>query len=107
MSFIEKSREAILLWDTMFPLDREYREKHNISLWSKKHLQICQIDIYHAYLEDKMYDEYLKQGMEDHKNEQEYKKGKIIKERSLPPEESEAIFQKLRSNMFQSIKVED
>ena len=56
MTINENNKNFLLEWNYKFPLDKWFRKKYNIPLFSKKHLEISQIDIALEYLEDKLYE---------------------------------------------------
>lgn len=51
----EKIKKFIIKWNTNFPIDRWWREKHKVSFNSPVHREVSFLSQYIEYLEDKMY----------------------------------------------------
>ena len=54
----ESIKKQILEWDNKFPVDKWWRDKHNIAFNSKAHQEISFLDQLFEYYEDKMYEEH-------------------------------------------------
>lgn len=48
----------IIYWQNKFPIDRWWREKHNIAFGSKAHRESCFIDQLFEYEEDVLFNEF-------------------------------------------------
>jgi hypothetical protein len=98
-------RKFILEFDSVFPLDREYRKKYEIPFGSEQHLNTCQIDIYMEYIEDKIYDEFFEEAKIKYQEEKDFKEGKIIKEKKPTKEEDDALWNKLKEIDFSNVNM--
>lgn len=78
----------IIEWNRTFPLDRWWREKHSIPLFSQKHLEMCQLDIVYEYIEDVLVQRGDKQREKQKEAEQNYKKGEWLKVEQLTDTDS-------------------
>ena len=78
MSHLNDLRKQIIEWNNMYPLDRAYRKRYNIGFGSPEHRQLCQIDIFMEFEEDKLYAEAIEKAEIEIKNEKDVKKGKWI-----------------------------
>jgi hypothetical protein len=91
-----QSKALIVWWNNRFPLDREYRKKHNIALFSPQHREMSQVDIYLDWLEDRVYEEALEEVRQEIKNEEEFKKGVWLKDSiDDDPNAADAFFGKI------------
>lgn len=50
-----KIEKELLQWNITFPLDRWFREKYKIPLFSRQHLDTNPLDILAEYIEDEMF----------------------------------------------------
>ena len=100
----KETRDFILYFDSLFPLDREYRIKYNIPFGSERHLDTCQIDIYTEHIETKMYNEFLEEAKMEFKQEEDMKKGIWIKERKSSEAETDKMFEQLKKIDLSKIK---
>lgn len=103
---VQKLKDRIVQWNVRFPLDREYRKKHNIIFGSEQHLALNQIDLYLDYLEDIVYKEIWEEAKESVKMEEDYKKGILMKEREVSKEEEADLFDKLDVSNIESSNVQ-
>lgn len=71
----QEAEEFLMRWNYQFPLDRWYRKKYKLRLFSDEHLNISQIDIALEYLEDKMFEKFVNKATEEEEKLKEYKKG--------------------------------
>lgn len=101
LDFKQTFEQFIFEWNIQFPLDKAYRQKHGISFGSHEHLKLSQVALYLDHLENRMYEEFLrdaeKQIEADKKKEEEAKKGNFIKEPESKFSEDE-LFEKLKNN---------
>lgn len=88
-------RSFIIEWNNTFPLDREYRKKHQIGFNSTKHREVNQIDIYLEWIEDKVWDEFHETSLERAKKEELYKKGEWISKNEKQEQMSDEDFDKI------------
>ena len=51
-------KNKIVQWNHLFPLDRWWRKKHGISLYSEEHLNANQLYLTLEFLEDKMFKKF-------------------------------------------------
>lgn len=84
MVSINQMRQFLIQFSNTFPLDREYRLKHNIAFNSPAHRNLCQVDIYLQWLEDRIFEEHEHKIIENIGKETLYKKGEWISNSSLP-----------------------
>lgn len=91
----EKLIEEILEWNYKFPLDRWWREKHNVALFSKSHLSSNQINIAMEYIEDKIIGDVKDRVQEQNKKIEEYNNGIWIAENKEQKTLKEDLFDKL------------
>lgn len=92
MPKISDFRKFIVEWNNIFPLDREFRKKHNIAFNSPEHRAICQMDVYVNWLEDQMFEEHEVELVEYFKKQKLYEKGEWISERILSDKVEEELF---------------
>lgn len=88
-------RYQLVIWNSRFPLDRDYRKRHNIAFGSEQHRKINQIDIYFEWLEDQMYNEHLQVAKKRIEDEKQFEKGVWLKESVIDEKEADAAFAKL------------
>jgi hypothetical protein len=74
-------RDYLIEWNYLFPLDKWWREKHGIPLFSKRHLEASQINITYEYLEDKLFDELIEEGKVRKEIDRAYKQGQWLTNR--------------------------
>lgn len=58
MRKLSKIEEKVLEWNQKFPIDRWWREKHNIPYNSTAHREVSFLDQLFEYYEDSLYNEY-------------------------------------------------
>jgi len=85
----KESRDFLLSWNYMFPFDRLWRKRYNISFLSKEHLDSCQIDITLEFLEETLFTTIKEESIERNKNKTSYAKGILFKEESIEKDEKE------------------
>lgn len=102
MISIQSSKAFLLHWNYQFPVDKWWRKKYNIPLFSEQHLQISQLDIALEYLEDKLYEELVEKIDIDKKKEKDYKRGELLNEQisSITEEEEEDLFDRISKEAF-------
>lgn len=95
MSKIDGLRAQLIEWNNKFPLDREHRKKHNIVFGSEAHRAINQIDLYFDWLEDELFKDFLEGAREEVRREEEFKKGKWLREQEVSKDDEMDLFSKL------------
>lgn len=88
----EKVENYLKEWNHLFPFDKWFRDKYKISLFSKEHLELNQIDIYLEWKETQIFNEYINIVHEQEEKEKQYKSGKLLKERISPTKEEKDWF---------------
>lgn len=98
----EVTRNFLIEWNYLFPLDRWWREKHGVAFLSKKHKKITQLQITYEYLEEQMFDEFVKESNRRKEIEQNYKKGIWVIDRSsdITETDEEELFKNLNISEF-------
>lgn len=71
MSFI--NRRFVIEWNNLYPLDYWWRRKYNIPFNSKNHRNVSYIDMYYDWLEEKLYEENIKNIGEESERLKKYK----------------------------------
>lgn len=107
MSPVQKLKDQIVQWNIRFPLDREYRKKHNVTFGSTVHREINQVDLLFDHLEDTLYKEVWKEAEEQVKMERQYAEGKWMKEIELTQEDELSLFDQLKVSNFDNIQIEE
>ena len=99
---MQSARDFLILWNNQFPFDKLYRRKYNIGFGSKEHRELCQIDVFHDILEDKIFEEYVEEQREIMEMEKAYAEGKLTKEgvKSTVDEKLEDVFDSININDF-------
>ena len=80
MQKIVTLRNDLIDWNNTFPLDRLYRQKHNVLYNSANHRRLWQVDIYLDWLESELFKEYETDFLESEKKAEQYKKGIWLRE---------------------------
>lgn len=106
---IEDVKDFILNWNLRYPIDRWWREKHNVSFNSEVHRVSSFIDQLIEFEEDKMFrkliKEELEKGQED--NEERFTKeyvpgyGNFLKKREVTQKEIDDTFNNLSLDNFE------
>ena len=103
----ENLQELVKKWNLLFPLDRWYRKKYEISFGSPKHRELSFINMYFEYYEFYIYEykpKLQKERLKDKINDDfleiydgEYIKGKgnFIKRRELDKKNIDQMFEEL------------
>ena len=86
------AEDFLIRWNYQFPLDRWYRKKYGIKLFSPEHLALSQIDIALEFVEEQMFSKYLEQIERDQEAEKDYKKGIWLRKPYLSEEEEDRLF---------------
>lgn len=92
---INISRSFLIEFNNKFPLDREYRKKHGIPLFSEQHRNISQVDIYLEWLEDELFSEHELDMKERNRKADLYKKGEWMEKREEIEKNLDELFDKL------------
>ncbi len=89
-----KVKRFIISWDVRFPIDRWWRQKHNVPFNSLTHRESNFIDMYTEFVEDRMVEEMLK--------EEVYipGTGNFLKERKISQEQYLADMSKIDLSQF-------
>lgn len=95
-------REFIIKWNNDNPLDRMFREKYNIPFNSPQHRELNQIDICLEFIESDIFSSYMKDAKIEIEKEEEYQKGRWLKEREISKVEEENLFAKIDVGKFNS-----
>lgn len=74
-------KSTIIEWNNKFPLDKWFREKYKIPFNSSKHREVNQIDVYFEWVEDFLFKKYSEDNIRQKTEEEDFKKGIIVKER--------------------------
>lgn len=103
---IEDVKDFVLNWNLRYPIDRWWREKHNVSFNSEVHRVSSFIDQLIEYEEDKMFRQLIKEELEkdDENDDKEDKyipgKGNFLKKKTLTQKEVDDSFNKLSLDNF-------
>ena len=90
MSF--KNKEFLIEWNSLFPLDRWWRKKNNVTFNSKQHRETSYIDIFYEWLEDSVFDDHFENLGKEEKRKEHYRKtGEWIIEEFSKEKEKELI----------------
>lgn len=65
--------KKIIQWNIKHPLDRSFRQKHNISLFSEEHRNVNQFDILADYVEDTLFEKIYSNSDKSNKVKKEEK----------------------------------
>lgn len=57
-------KKFVNYWDSSFPLDYYWRQRHNVAFNSEQHRQSCFIDQLFEYLEDEAFQKILKKSID-------------------------------------------
>jgi len=87
-------------WSYKYPLDKWYRQKHNLRFNSKEHRETTFIDQLFEYKEDLFYKRKIKDYEERIENEKLRSKGILLKERAESSEYDESLFNSLDLTQF-------
>lgn len=64
-------KNFIIFWNNSYPLDKWWRDKYKISIFSNLHLELNYVNVLLEYEEDKLYKTFIKEIKED-KEDEEY-----------------------------------
>lgn len=90
-----KLDQFIAEWNYKFPLDRWWRQKYQVPLFSPRHLETSQIDILFEYLETQLFERYQEKAELINKKNKEYEKGNIITFESGLSDNDEMLWDKM------------
>jgi hypothetical protein len=101
-------RTFMIRWNNEHPLDKQFREKHNIAFNSIQHRQINQFDLYLQYVEDQLFEEAMNNSIDNKNKAQLFKKGEWLQEQVITKQENDDLFDKIDlSNMNSSVEFEE
>jgi hypothetical protein len=80
--------EFIIHWNRTFPMDYWYRNKFSLRFNSKEHREIEIFDIYLEFKEDKFYNKFREEFIENEEKKKDYEKFGILKPREMVVDES-------------------
>lgn len=84
----------------MFPLDRWWRQKHQIAFNSLKHREVSYIDIVLEYIEDSMFKQFNDEYRLQQEKQELFKKGIVIQQsKEEQAKEEDDLFEKLKINI--------
>lgn len=92
-------RDEILSWNLQFPLDRRWRLKYGVPLFSDTHLKVSQVEIYLDYLEDVLFEELSEKKKKLSDNKAQVEEGVWLRptgDNSLDKEREEELFNNLQ-----------
>lgn len=96
--------QFILEWNASFPLDKWWRQKYNIPLFSSQHLEISQIDILLEYTEHILTERYKSRIEEQQRAKEQLEKGRTFIDEEDLNETEEELFDKLDLSTFNKQK---
>lgn len=91
----QQNREFIIEWNYKFPVDRWWRERYNIPLFSEQHLNANQLDIATEYQEILIFEEFKVRAKELDRKQKDYENGILVSSKELNDIESNNLFDKL------------
>lgn len=92
---VSQLRLEIIRWNNRFPLDRIWRQKHNVAFGSEEHRAVSQLDIYLEWLEDELYKEAEQRAQDSIKREKEFEKGIWLRDTTTTEDDDLALFDKI------------
>lgn len=99
---VDGAKDYLLRWNYQFPLDRWWRKKYGVSLFSEQHLNASQADIVLEWLEEKLFEEIQQKAELQEKIDTDYRNGKWIRNSS-----ADSITEKEESDLFDKISVRE
>lgn len=94
MLYHKNFKSLVIWWNNTFPADKWWREKHNIAFNSPQHRGTSQIDVYFEYIEFITFEKYYEDQKVKKIEEEEFKKGNIMKEQIVDDSNIEELFKK-------------
>lgn len=91
----KNSRDFLIEWNYKFPMDRWWRQKYNIALFSEEHLNANQLFIALEYNESIIFEEFIKLGEDQSRKEKDYKAGLLISPNILDSTQENNLFDNL------------
>jgi hypothetical protein len=85
----------ILEWNRKFPLDKWWRDKYNIPLFSSKHLEISQIDVTLEFFETVLIQRAEQELEEEKKSKKDYIQGMWIQPKEGLSQTDDQLFDKI------------
>lgn len=96
----QREKDFLIEWNYYFPLDRWWREKHNVAFLSEEHQKITQLQITYEYLEIELFNRFEEEGKRRQELEKEYSKGNWLPGETLTKKEEEDLFDQLDISQF-------
>lgn len=96
----EQYRNLLIRWNYIFPLDRQWRKKYNVSLFSQTHLEANQLDIALEFFEEEVFQDLQDRAKTMLEKEEEYKQGILITTKTVSTSYEEELFSKLDITKF-------
>ena len=94
------TKSFLIEWNYKFPIDRWWRQKYSIPLFSPQHLEMSQIDIMMEYVEDKLFQELFLQRDEEAEFKKQFEEHGIVQKKQILSEERE-------EELFSKMKISD
>jgi len=87
-------KDFVCSWNNKFPIDRWWRQKHQVAFNSSVHRDSCFIDMYFEFLEDRLWEKAVRQ---QEKDEDPYipGRGNFLKKREYTQKEIDEIFDRI------------
>lgn len=103
LSTIEDVKDFVLQWNLRYPIDRWWREKHNVSFNSSVHRVSSFIDQLIEYEEDKLFRKIIREELDKVKDREEEKpnneyipgRGNFLDKKELTVEEANSTYNDL------------
>jgi hypothetical protein len=94
--------DFIIDWNNNYPFDYFWRKKYNVAFGSQQHLDMCFIDMRIDLLEDKIYENFVKQLSKQEDKSKEFRLLKKHKQKYVPlsGEELDDVFNNLDISKF-------
>lgn len=107
MKSLDEHQQFIIEWNRKFPLDRWWREKYSIPLFSSRHLETNQIDIMYEYLEEVLIERGRQESIKQKEREKNLAQGIWLKVEDNFTGDEEKLFDSLDLNLFNKKKVDE
>lgn len=98
----DEIKAYILWWNNKFPVDRWWREKHNIPFLSPRHKAMSLIDIFIEYEEEVLFANYRNQIQTKQEDRYVPGSGQILKKRFFTQEQIEEQFENINLDDYDS-----
>lgn len=95
-------RNFLIEWNYKFPLDKWWRDKHNVVFLSEEHKKTTQLQITLEYLEEKLFEEFIEEGKKRVQIEKDYNSGIWLRDREdiLSSSEQQELFDDINIEVF-------